>query len=338
MKSLMLSREEQRQRVLASLLSLVVGSGLMFAKFWAFNLTGSEAVRSDALESIINVITASLAIFVIYYAAKPVDTDHPYGHGKVEYFSAAFEGGLISFAALYIIIEAVRALLAESKVKELNTGLVITFVAGIINLLLGLYLIHKGKKNKSTALHASGHHVISDFITSAGVVLGLLVVKITDILWLDSIIAILVGIYLAYTGLRLVRNAVGTLLDAEDLSLLNELAEVFQKSLIPGVIQLHHVKIIRSGNYHHIDAHIVLPEFWNVAQVHEKVSEFEKNVIKNYHFNGEMNFHMDPCRRVYCQCCDLQDCPIRREEFKERMAMKLSQLRSKEEPSEFLKK
>ncbi|MCB9025746.1 MAG: cation transporter [Bdellovibrionaceae bacterium] len=332
-----LNVSEQRQRNFAAISSLLIGTTLMFFKFWAYNLTGSEAIRSDAFESIVNVFTAGFAIFVIYYAAKPADTDHPYGHGKVEYFSAAFEGGLISFAALYIIIEGIRALLGDHKLKNLDSGLNITFAAGVVNLLLGWFLIHMGKKNKSSALRASGHHVISDFVTSAGVVLGLVIVKLTNIFWIDAAVAIFVGLYLAYTGIRLARESIGGLLDAEDINLLKELAEVFQKSMIPGIIQLHHVKIIRSGFYHHIDAHVVLPEFWDVAHVHEKVNEFENKVIKNYHFNGEMNFHMDPCRRVYCKFCNLENCSLRQEEFKEKMQVNISQLRSRDEPKEFLK-
>ncbi|MCB0355640.1 MAG: cation transporter [Bdellovibrionales bacterium] len=331
-----LSKEEEKQRNFAAISSLVVGVILMLLKFWAYNMTGSEAVHSDALESIVNITTAALAIFVIYYAAKPVDTDHPYGHGKVEYFSSAFEGGLISFAAVYIIIDAVRALIGRHELQKLDTGLIIVLAAGIVNLLLGLFLIKKGIKNKSLALKASGHHVISDFVTSAGVVIGLIIVKMTGLVWLDPVIAIIVGLYLAFTGLKLVKESVGGLLDAEDLKLLEELARVFQKSMIPGIIQLHHVKVIRSGFYHHIDAHVVLPEFWDVAHVHDKVNEFEKKVIQHYHFQGEMNFHMDPCRRVYCQYCDLANCSIRVEEFKQKMQVNISQLRSKEEPEEFL--
>ena len=331
-----LTKEEEKQRNFAAICSLVVGVVLMLLKFWAYNMTRSEAIHSDALESIVNIITAGLAIFVIYYAAKPADTDHPYGHGKVEYFSAAFEGGLISFAAVYIIIEAVRALIGVHEIRELDTGLIIVFGAGVVNLLLGLFLIRQGKKNMSTALKASGHHVISDFVTSAGIILGLLIVKLTGFIWLDAVLAIIVGLYLAYTGFKLVKESVGGLLDAEDLELLEELAGVFQKSMIPGIIQLHHVKIIRSGFYHHIDAHVVLPEFWDVAHVHDKVNEFEKQVIKHYNFQGEMNFHMDPCRRVYCQFCDLENCGIRKEPFKQKMQVNISQLRSKEEPEEFL--
>ncbi len=329
------SSEENKQRKFAAILSLVVSIILMVVKFWAFNLTNSEAIHSDALESIINIVTAGLAIFVIYYAAKPADEDHPYGHGKAEYFSAAFEGGLISFAAVFIIIEGVRSLLGEHNLKELDFGLVLISGAGVINLVLGMYLISQGKKNKSSALRASGHHVISDSITSAGVILGVFIVKIFGLFWLDPIIAILVGLYLAYTGFKLVKESIVSLMDGEDVELMTELAQVFQKSMIPGIIQLHHVKVIRSGNYHHIDAHVVLPEFWDVSYTHDQVNNFEQKVISNYNFYGEMNFHTDPCRKVYCKFCDLPDCHIRKDDFQEKMQVNLSQLRNKEEPDEF---
>ena len=330
-----LTPEEEKYRRWAAFTSLVVGTGLMLVKFWAYNMTHSEAIYSDALESIINVVTAALAIFVIYYAAKPVDQDHPYGHGKVEYFSSAFEGGLISFASVMIAIEAIRALLNPHELNKLDTGLVIVLIAGVVNLFLGMFLIRQGKRYKSIALKASGHHVISDFVTSAGVALALLLIYFTDAVWLDPVVALVVGGYLGFTGLRLVRQSVGGLMDAEDLELLSQLAKVFEKSLKEGIIQFHHVKVIRSGPYHHIDAHVVLPEFWDVATTHRRINEFEREVIKNYTYGGEMNFHMDPCRRVYCRFCDLKDCPIRQEPFSQRMSVDIAQLRAKDEPRQF---
>lgn len=326
------NKSELRNRQRASYISLIVGSLLMMLKFWAYNMTRSEAIRSDALESIVNIVTASLAIFVVYYAAKPADEDHPYGHGKAEYFSSAFEGGLISFAAAIIIIDGVRALLGEPYLRDLELGLALVFFCGVVNFLLGIYLVQQGKKNKSTALYASGRHVLSDSITSAGVVGGVFIVKVTGAIWLDASLAILVGVYLAYTGFQLVRQSVGSLMDAEDEGLLKELMEAFQNSRVPGIIQLHNVKVIRSGSYHHIDAHVVLPEFWEISYTHEKLNEFEKKVIQNYTFYGEMNFHMDPCRRVYCRHCDLPNCKIRQEAFVDKLKINLSQLKAKDEP------
>lgn len=327
--------KEEKQRSIAAKVSLVAGFTIMVGKFYAFSLTGSLAVFSDALESIINVITAAFALFVVYYSAKPVDKDHPYGHGKIEYFSEAFEGGLITFAAGFIIIDAIAAFFTEHQVRQLNVGLYIVFVAGVLNLLLGMYLIYKGKKTKSVALKASGHHVISDFWTSFGVFVGLFLVEITGLVVLDIISALAVGLFLGYTGIRLVLESVDGLLDKEDLGLLKKLAVVFTKHAKDGIIQVHHAKVIRSGWYNHIDAHLVVPEYWTIDEVHDNVVDFEKAVLKECGFKGEINYHLDPCRKAYCKVCEVKNCPIRQHEFEHRMPVDLEQLRAKEEPEEF---
>ncbi|MCB0340656.1 MAG: cation transporter [Pseudobdellovibrionaceae bacterium] len=333
-----LSPKEKKNRTTAAVLSLIVGILLMLVKFWAHNMTKSQAIFSDALESIVNVTAAGLAFLVMYYSARPADEDHPYGHGKVEFFSAAFEGGLITFAGVFIVIESLQAFLAGSTLHRLSEGLYIVAAAGVANLLLGLFLLRTAKRNSSVALRASGHHVISDFWTSVGIILGLIVVKFTEIFWLDPVIAALVGLSLSYQGFKLVRSSAGGLLDEEDPEAMQQLVEIFSKYSTGGIIQIHNVKMIRSGWYHHIDAHVVLPEFWNTNDVHENLLAFENKVIANYEYGGEMNFHADPCRRAYCRVCDLKDCPVRKEAFQERMAVSIEQLRSKDEPDEFRKK
>lgn len=330
-----LSPEEGKYRSRAAILSLSLSFVLMLIKFWAHNLTESQAVFSDAMESIVNVLAAAFALFVIYYASKPADQEHPYGHGKAEYFSSAFEGGLISFAGLIIVIEAVNAYIKGVELKNLDLGMIIVFVVGVVNLMLGLFLVRVGKKNNSVALRASGQHVIADFFTSLGVTVGLILVMVTGYQWVDTATALAVGGILIYSGVKIMREAVGSLLDEEDLNTLEELSKVFTQYATEGIIQIHHVKVIRSGWYHHIDAHIVLPEFWDIKTIHQKIFRFEKNVLKNYGYGGEINYHLDPCRRVYCKVCDLKNCPIRTKEFEKRMSVKLDHLRSKEEPEEF---
>ncbi len=326
---------EQSHRSQAAIVSLVVSTGLLLVKFWAFHQTGSQAVFSDAMESIVNVVASALALFVIFYASRPADQEHPYGHGKMEYFSAAFEGGLISFAAILIMVASIRSLILGPEIERLDIGVIVVLGAGAVNFLLGLYLVRRGQKLSSVALRASGKHALADFWTSLGVGLGLALVALTEMFWLDSVLAFAVGALLARSGFKLVRESVGALLDEEDLEVLKKLAGAFEKHSENGIIQIHHVKTIRSGWYHHIDAHVVLPEFWTVDQVHERMLVFEKRVIQDYPYKGEMNFHFDPCRRAYCKVCDLKDCPIRREPFVERMAPDIEQLRSPHEPSEF---
>ncbi len=332
-----LSKSEQLELRRATYLSLFVSVVLLVGKFWAYNLTHSQAIFSDAVESIVNVFTAMGAILVIIYSARPADSGHPYGHGKVEYFSAAFEGGLIVFAALFIFIESVKALIEGKSAQQLDFGLLLTIIAGVINLGLGFYLHKRGVEKGSIALKASAKHVISDFWTSLGVVIGLILVYFTGIAWLDAVTAILVGCLLVYSGLQLMRESMAGLMDEQDVKVLEELAQVFSANAKEGIIQIHNVKTIRSGWYHHIDAHVVLPEFWTVKEVHDKMGVFEKDVIKSYPYGGEMNFHFDPCRKAYCRVCDLHNCPIRQEQFVERHPVVIQDLQSKVEPPEFRK-
>jgi cation diffusion facilitator family transporter len=327
--------ESDALRRRASYVSLVVGVLLLGVKFWGYRLTGSQAVFSDAMESIVNVVAAGLAILVVAVAFKPADAEHPYGHGKVEFFSAAFEGGLIAFASVLICIEAVQALVRGASVHEPGIGALIVICAGFVNAGLGFYLKHVGRTHQSAALIASGEHVLSDFWTSAGVVVGLLLVQATEVKWLDPALALVVGLLLGFTGIKLVRRSIGGLLDEEDRDSLMNLLEIISKQPSQGIIQVHHCRVIRSGNYHHIDAHAVVPEFWDVAVAHERTEEFEAQIIRNYPYNGELHLHVDPCRRAYCRYCDVADCPIRVASFEMRRPVSIEELTYPEEPHEF---
>jgi cation diffusion facilitator family transporter len=244
-------------------------------------------------------------------ASWPADRNHPYGHGKVEFMTAAFEGGLIAFAALLIIYEAIGVLIRGAVVESLDVGIGLTFAAGVANYVLGWFLIHTGERNSSAALIADGKHVQADFWTSVGVVAGLGLVIATGLTWLDPVIAILVGINLAFTGWRLVRESAGALLDEEDPALLRELVAAINANRIPGVIRLHYLRAIRSGNFRHVDAHLVVPEFWPVERAHDLADELEARVASSVKGEAEIAFHLDPCKRSFCRECDLPDCPIR---------------------------
>lgn len=324
--------QEARDTRVAASLSLVVGVFLLLMKFWAYRMTHSQAVFSDAMESIVNVVAAMVSIVVVVVAARPADKEHPYGHGKIEFFSAAFEGGLIAFAAAMICVEATQALISGRVVHEVNFGITVVLGAGIANLLLGVFLLRAGKRNRSVALVASGHHVISDFWTSAGVAIGLVLVSVTGLQWLDPLIALVVGLLLARTGWVLVRRSAGGLLDEEDRELLGSLVQIISQERGEGIIQVHHCRVIRAGQYHHIDAHVVVPEFWDVAKAHHETEDFERRVIAAYEHDGELHFHVDPCRRAYCRGCDVKECPIRRHPFEARRSLTIDELTNPDEP------
>lgn len=306
---------DRRAPIAVALLSFFVAIGLLAVKFWLYGKTESQAIFSDALESIVNVVAALIALSVLKYAGRPADRDHPYGHGKIEFFSAAFEGGLIFCAALVILWQAVEAFVAGAMPQELDLGLWVTLAAGVVNGLLGWFLISYGQRHDSPALTADGHHVLSDFWTSIGVVLGLVAVRLTGIAWLDPAIAAVMMVWLLITGWRIVRRAIGGLLDEEDPQLLQTVVELLSRRVGDGVIRLHHLRAIRSGSFRHISAHLVVPEFWSVQRAHDAAEGLAAEIVRELPGQAAVDFHTDPCERSWCSMCDLEQCSVRQQPF-----------------------
>ncbi|MCX7978491.1 MAG: cation diffusion facilitator family transporter [Bdellovibrionaceae bacterium] len=301
----------------AALASLLVSLLVFILKALAYHFTGSTAAFSDALETIVNVVTAAVAIFVINFASAPADEEHPYGHGKAEYFSAAFEGGLIFFAAIMIVFEAIRALLRGPEIRHFDIGLCLLVIASMFNLVVGIYLSKVGKRENSEALLASSAHVLSDVKTTAGVLVGLFAVWLTGLKWIDPLVAIGVGLHLGWGGTKIIRRSVSSLIDSVDPEAVAAIAKAIQKNLREGIIDIHNLRIIRSGTFHHIDAHLVVPENWDIRRCHELAGEFEDSVVRDYPFDAEFAFHLDPCQRSFCKKCNLLKCDLRRAPFEE---------------------
>jgi cation diffusion facilitator family transporter len=311
----------QAGRVRAILVSLVAGSAILALKAWAWRLTGSAALQSDALESVVNVVAAAFGLGAIIFAGQPADRDHPYGHGKMEFFAAAFEGGLISLAAVLIVFSAARALWLGQEPHDLGLGLAVNVGAGALNGLLGWFLVSRGRALGSKALEADGHHVLSDFATTGGILVGLLVVAATGVWWLDPVIALLVGLWLGRTGFRLVRESAAALLDEEDAETIGRLVTSLDALLRRGVadhgvITVHGLRAMRSGRLTHVDVHMVVPEYRPVSEAHDGAERFEKALIAAAELEGEVHAHLDPCRKKYCARCTDEKCPIRAEPYK----------------------
>ena len=285
-------------RMTAIGISLSVSMVLMAVKFYTFHLTRSSAVLSDALESIINVVAAAFAVVSIWMAAQPPDSDHPYGHGKIEYFSAGFEGALIIIAAIGIFKTGISHLLMPKPLANLQAGLTILVAASAINLLLGIWLVKVGKKAESLTLIADGRHVLTDVYTSAGVVAGLLLVHLTGWLWLDGGIACLVGVNILLTGTRLVRQSFSALMDASDSQLLDEISRLLEEHRQEVWIDIHQLRAWRSGNFVHIDLHLVLPRDYLLDDAHTQAKSLEKLLIGHFEGNAGVLVHMDPCGTV----------------------------------------
>jgi cation diffusion facilitator family transporter len=313
-----LAGDDRPVRVRAGLVSLATAFLLLAAKYQAYRLTGSTAILSDALESIVNVVAAVFALGGLAFAGRPADRNHPYGHGKIEFLSAAFEGGLIAFAAVVILYEAAAALVTGVRLRALDTGLLIVLGAGVVNLVLGWFLVRTGRRHESLTLEADGQHVLADAWTSAGIIVGLGVVRLTGQVWLDPVVAGIVALNLLWTGARLVRRAAAGLLDEEDTPLLHRLTAALGGHVGQGVIRVHHLRAMRAGRFHHVDAHLVVPEFWTVERAHQLAEDLAARVIQDLGVRGELAFHTDPCHRAYCAMCDLAACPVRREPFQGR--------------------
>jgi cation diffusion facilitator family transporter len=285
-------------RMTAIAISLSVSVVLMAAKFYTFHLTRSSAVLSDALESIINVVAAAFAVVSIWMAAQPPDSDHPYGHGKIEYFSAGFEGALIVFAAIGIFKTGISHLLMPKPLANLQAGLAILVAATVINLMLGIGLVKVGKRAHSLTLIADGKHVLTDVYTSAGVVAGLFLVQWTGWLWLDGSIACLVGFNILLTGTRLVRQSFSALMDASDPHLLQEISRLLENHRKEVWIDIHQLRAWRSGNFVHIDLHLVLPRDYLLDDAHVQAKALEQLLIDHFEGNAGVLVHMDPCGTV----------------------------------------
>ncbi|OIP90635.1 MAG: cation transporter [Syntrophobacteraceae bacterium CG2_30_61_12] len=304
-----------RRRLLAIGLSFLVGAGLMAVKFQAYRLTRSSAILSDALESIINVIASGFAFGSIVLAAKPPDSDHPYGHGKIEYFSAGFEGALIILAAVGIFHSAWQQFQHPRPLPHLDLGLALLLAAGAVNGLLGWFLVRTGRSTQSLALIADGRHVLTDVATSVGVLIGLVAVRFSGWILLDGLVAMLVGCQILYAGGHLVKTSYSGLMDASDPELLETIAELLDRHRQPLWIDIHRLRAWRSGNRVHADFHLILPATLSLDRVHREIKQLE--AIFHEHFGGaaELLVHVDPCSDPDCPICSLAACADRKQEL-----------------------
>jgi len=288
----------------------------MLAKFGAYFITHSNAVLTDAAESIVNVLASSFAFYSIYLATLPKDENHPYGHGKVEFFSAFVEGVLIGIAGLIIIFKSSYDLIFPREIAQLFEGAVIIGATGVVNLLVGYYLINVGKKHQSLTLEADGKHLITDAVTSAGLVVGLLLIKMTSLSWLDSVISILLGIYIVYNGYKLTRKSVGGLMDESNVELVKTIVGILQNNRQDAWIDVHNLRAQQYGADLHIDCHITLPWYYDLNKVHTEISDIDKMINGNAERTTELFIHADPCLPECCNYCKLQNCPVRQEAFR----------------------
>lgn len=285
----------------------------MLAKFSAYFITSSNFVLTDAAESIVNVVASAFAFFSIYIASRPRDENHPYGHGKVEFFSVFLEGALISIAGIGILFKSVYGLFYPQEIRELLIGALIIGITGAINGALGYYMIYQGKQLKSITLDADGRHLLTDMVTSGGLVLGLLLIYFTGFTWLDSVLSITVGLYICYTGYKLIRKSVAGLMDETDFAVVEDIISVLNKERKPEWIDIHNLRAQKYGHELHLDCHMTLPNYFDLNRVHQEVVLVDKLINEKAGVFTELFIHTDPCLPQCCHYCSMPNCPIRSE-------------------------
>ena len=262
----------------------------------AFAVTGSVGLLSDALESVVNLVAAIVALIALTIADRPADRSHHYGHGKAEYLSAGAEGLMILVAAGLIFYSAIERLLNPQPLEELGIGLAITVAATVVNGVVGLLLIREGRKHRSITLVADGRHLMTDVYTSVGVVIGVLLVGLTGWLPLDSLVAIGVGINILWTGAVLMRNAGRGLMDhalpEEDQGRIVEVLGAIAREYPPGEVEFHGLQTREAGRQRFVSVHVLVPGDWTVQRGHDVVEEVE-GAIRGVLHDATVHTHLE---------------------------------------------
>lgn len=311
---------------------IVMGSVLLLVcKFVAFAITNSVGILTDAMESIVNVAAGFISLYSLHIAAKPKDEDHPFGHGKVEFVSASFEGILIIIAGGSIIFEGIKRLFIPSVIEKLDIGIIIVAVSGLINYLMGAYSIYTGKKYRSMALVAEGRHLQSDTYSTIGLVAGLLILYFTRIAWIDSALALIFGGIIVITGISILRKTIANLLDRADSELLKGLVEVISRNRQVYWIDIHNLKMIQYGSYYYIDCDLTLPWYYTIKQGHEAAEKLKEIILTGYSEKVQVSIHSDSCNEKYCKHCGIQDCLYRKFPFVSLLPFSLKEITESDE-------
>ncbi len=307
-----------------TLLSVV----LFIAKIIAYYLTHSLAILTDALESIVNVVAGFIGLYSLYVAAKPKDVDHPYGHGKAEFVSAAAEGTLIVAAGLLIIYETIINLINKRPLQQLDNGLLLVAVTGVINYIAGAICIRIGKRNQSLALQSSGKHLQIDTYSTLAIIAGLAIMLFTHLYWIDKMIALLLSLLIIFNGYRILRQSLAGIMDEADMELLKRMIRLINENRRPNWIDMHNLRVIKYGSLLHVDCHLTVPWYLNVLEAHKEVDALVALIKKEFGDSLEMFVHTDGCMPFSCAICLKDDCHVRIHPFQRRLEWDLKNILS----------
>lgn len=288
---------------------------LFIGKLWAWYLTHSVTVLTDALESTVNVIAGFIGLYSIILAAKPRDMNHPYGHGKAEFVSSAVEGSLIFIAGLMIIYESIDQLIHPKPLHKLDVGIYIVGATGVLNFIIGTYAVIQGKKQRSLIVESAGKHLRADAYSTFAIVVGLALILITGLQWLDSAVAIAIALFIIFTGYKLVRRSMAGIMDEADEKLLKDVIKYLHENRKPQWVDLHNLRVVQYGDVLHIDAHMTLPWYYSVLEADTEIHVLEDMIKQHFENKVEVFIHIDACQPYQCKLCALENCSERKAPF-----------------------
>lgn len=298
---------------------LVLSVLVMLIKFAAYFVTLSNAILSDALESIVNIAATAFALFSVQYGARNKDRDHPYGHGKMEYVATGFEGALIFGTGIFIILRSVNSLMYGVVVNHIDTGVILIGFSSVLLYFMGSYLKKEGNKHDSITLKADGQHLLVDAATSVGIIVGLVLYRLTGWVWIDSVLAILLALHILVNGFRILKISLDHLMDKADIEIMNKIAAELEKVKRYKWIDIHNMRIQKFGDLLHIDCHMTLPFYESLDNVHTEITILDKELNKAFNNRVELFVHTDPCQQLPCKICPVAECPARRFQFEKRI-------------------
>ncbi len=318
------AKQNLKVQIWITVLSLV----LFITKIVAYYETNSLAILSDALESIVNVVAGFIGLYSLYVAAKPKDLEHPYGHGKAEFISAAVEGTLIVASGFLIIYETVQNFIYQRKIYSLDTGLYLVGATAVINFIAGTICVKIGNRNKSLALQASGKHLQTDTYSTLAIIAGLILMLVTKLFWLDKAIALVMSMFIIYNGYIIIRKSLAGIMDEADMDLLKQMLVVLNSNKRDNWIDLHNLRVIKYGSRLHVDCHLTVPWYLNVHEAHVEVDALDQLIRKEFGDSIELFVHTDGCLPISCPICIKDDCPVRQQPFKKRLEWTLDNILS----------
>ena len=299
--------------------AVALGIVIMLVKFTAYYFTHSNTILTDALEGIVNIVAGAFALYSLILSSKPKDIDHPYGHGKIEFIATGFEGVLIVMASILIIWKSLLSFFHPEEIHHLEYGILLVVVSGVANYLLGYYLEKKAKQYNSLILDADGKHLKADGYISLAILLGVLIIWLTGRRELVNIFAIIAGVFISYTGLRLMRKSLSGIMDEADTDIITSMIADLNASRQPAWIDIHNMRVIQYGSTLHVDCHVTMPWYYTLEQTHTEIDKIAQHIDEYHHHPVEVFIHPDPCLQVSCRLCQVSDCAVRQHPFEKKV-------------------